>query len=103
MTRLRIMPRNALVCLCLVGACRFDADYAGGGYRCSDNICPDPMVCEVDVNGDKVCRDRSMDAAIDTPRDMMIDARPAALTCADPGILAPTGHTDTNTTAGKVN
>lgn len=96
------MPRIALVCLCLVGACSFDADYASGVYRCSDGNCPDGLVCEPNLDGDKVCRPPRMDAAIDMPvGDGMPDARAHSLNCADPEPLDPSGDTFMNTTANR--
>ena len=95
------MPRIALVCLLAVGACRFEADYAGAMVHCeSDGKCPDDLECREDL--DYTCRPVRMDAAVDTP--MMgdaIDARQAALVCADPGLLASTGGSDANSTAGR--
>jgi hypothetical protein len=90
------MPWIALVCACLVGACSFDADYSGGMYTCHDGKCPSGLKC----SDDKVCI-AGDDAGVDAWGDAMTDARQAALTCADPGLLATTGGSDTNTTSGK--
>ena len=93
------MPWIALVCLCLVGACRFDADYSGGPYRCEQDKCPDGLVCRANV-----CVELGKDAAIDAvPDDSMVDARMPELRCGDPGKLPPTGGTVTGSTAGKMN
>jgi hypothetical protein len=97
------MPWIALVCLCLVGACRFDADYSGGPYRCEQDKCPDGLVCD-DLQSPAVCIAPRQDAAIDSPPDdSMVDARVPELRCGDPGKLSPTGGTVTGSTAGKMN
>jgi hypothetical protein len=90
------MPRIALVCLCLVGACRFDADYSGATVGCSDGICPAGLECREDV-----CREPRRDAAIDMPMTDAIDARQAALVCADPGVLGNMGGGDAKSTVGR--
>ena len=97
------MPRIALVCLLLVGACRFDADYSGANVRCSDDMCPAGLECRV-VDGQKVCREPRMDAAVDMPGDMSdADGNPGvALTCADPGILT-SGQTVSGNTTARMN
>jgi hypothetical protein len=95
------MPRIALVCLLLVGACRFDADYTGATVRCSDEMCPAGLECR-EVDGHKVCLEKRMDAAIDMPADTMgmdADGNPGvALTCVDPGILTSGQPVSGNTT-----
>jgi hypothetical protein len=96
------MPRIALVCLCLVGGCSFDADYAGGVYRCSDGNCPDGLVCEPNLDGDKVCRKPRIDAGIDGPDDgIPPDAMKHALNCADPYPFPATGGSYSDTTANR--
>ncbi len=82
-----------VVCAFLVGACSFDGDYAGGHYTCSDDVCPSGLVC---VAGE--CVSERKDAALDTS---MIDARLAALTCADPGLFATAGGTFAGSTASR--
>lgn len=78
------MPRIALVCLCLVGACRFDADYAGGRYQCHDGECPAGLVCRDELDP-PICAKEPMDAAVDMPIDDVLRDGPShALTCADP-------------------
>lgn len=96
------MPRIALVCLSLLlGACSFDADYSGGNYLCTgrENSCPLGLECRT-VGDEKRCLERS-DAAIDALDDAMPDARKAALNCADPGVIPPTGGGDMDTTVGR--
>ncbi len=94
------MPWIAVVCLCLVGACRFDADYRGGTYHCSDGKCPSGLTC----GADEVCREAGTDAAIDMPVDTMVmDAPPNELSCADPQPFPATGGSTVNTTVGKLN
>ena len=91
------MPRIALLCLLVVGACSFDADYTGGTYRCGDGKCPSGLTC---IGGQ--CALPGKDAAVDTvPEDAMIDAREAALLCLDPGILPAGGGTVMGTTVGR--
>jgi hypothetical protein len=102
MTRTRIMPRIALVVLCLLGGCSFEADYAGGTYKCTevDRNCPAGMECRLDLNE---CRAPRMDAAVDaTDGSMTTDGRLTALTCDDPQPFPPTGGETVNTTAGRV-
>ena len=84
------MPRIALVVLCVVGGCSFEANYAGGVYTCSDERCPDGMECVVNLDNDKVCRERRKDAGADAPGDgvVLIDAPPPLkLNCELPGSL----------------
>jgi hypothetical protein len=81
------MPRIALVVLGVLGGCSFDANYADGAYRCSDNICPDDLVCVLNLDGDYVCREPFRDAAVDAPGDgvIVVDGPPAhMLNCDDP-------------------
>ena len=76
------MPRIAVLCASLVGGCFFSADYPSGSVACNDGICPDGLECRANV-----CLAPRMDAAVDMAPDMMIDARQAALVCADPGLV----------------
>lgn len=93
------MPWIALVCACVLGACSFEADYTKGPFYCRNNrACPPGLVCDEGIGE---CRAQPLDAAIDTPDDTMVDARQAALNCADPGVLPPTGGGDANTTVGR--
>jgi hypothetical protein len=80
------MPRIALVVLCVLGGCSFEANYADGVYRCTDGMCPAPLVCEQNLDKDYVCRTERRDAAVDGSGDgSMGDAAPAhAMTCTDP-------------------
>lgn len=92
------MPRIALVCACLAGACSFEADYTEGPFYCRDSpACPDGLTCAED----KVCRPLA-DAAIHTPDDAMIDARVAALNCADPGVLGQASGAVTGSTSSRL-
>jgi len=93
------MPCYLVPCAVLLAGCLFSADYGGGQYTCRDNKCPSGLTCSTD----KRCVSPS---AIDAPlgdvvTDMMIDGRMAALTCVDPGVVAPTGGTEMGTTAGR--
>jgi len=93
------MPRFAVLCALLMGGCFFDADYHGGRYTCSDGVCPSGFSC---VSG--VCEEPRRDAATDVPVDMStIDARQAALVCADPGVFPMAGGMFMGTTAGRSN
>jgi hypothetical protein len=94
------MPRIALACLGLVAACSFEADYAGGMYLCESGKCPDGLVCDT-LQQPARCIEPRMDAAtIDTATDdAMTDARQAALTCNDPGLLPTAGGTNSGNTA----
>jgi hypothetical protein len=82
------MPRIALVVLCVLGGCSFEANYAEGTFRCADKsqTCPSPLVCEKNLDNDFVCRERRMDAAVDGSGDgSMGDAAPGhLLNCDDP-------------------
>ena len=87
------MPCSPVICvLFLVGACSFDADYSGGGFRCDDGVCPPGLVCRAEG----VCLPPP-DAALPDAPDDIPDAREPALTCADRGALtsgvAVTGNT----------
>jgi len=98
------MPWIAVVCLVVVGACRFDADYAGATVRCSDDICPSGLECRL-IDGQKLCAEKRMDAAVDTPADTAgdaVDGMPAVLTCVDPGMLTSAVPVSANTT-GRMN
>jgi hypothetical protein len=60
---------------------RFEADYRGGEYRCSDGVCPEGLACV-----DQVCVEPG--GGIDAGGDAgPIDAELAALTCGDPGVI----------------
>jgi len=86
------MPRFALA-LTLLAGCFFDADYHAAHVTCSDGKCPSGFSC----SAAKVCMapgDGGIDGH-DAP-----DARPPALTCADPGLA--TG-TEMGTTMGRAN
>ena len=95
-----MMPRLLITALALlVAACRFDTDYGGGTYTCSDGVCPAGLVC----NAAEVCVDPSAADAAPPGDGAAPDAVPAALTCADPGIV-PRGTTMFDaTTIGGVN
>lgn len=69
-----MMPR--LLAVCALSACRFEADYQGGTYRCSDGVCPDGLACVAEVCVDPALADAGAP-----------DAPPAARTCADPETL----------------
>ena len=90
MTSAAIMPRGLVL---LLGACSFDATYAGGKYTCSDGMCPSGYTC----NAAHLCEIPGM------PDARMPDAPPAALTCADPGPFPATGGMTAGTTAGRSN
>jgi len=93
-----MMPRMMLLALALV-ACRFDADYDDGTFRCSDGDCPAGLVC----NAAELC------VAPGAPDARALDAAPpdaevAALTCADPGLIPRGVEADfAGTTNGGVN
>lgn len=94
------MPWIAVLCLCLVGACSFDADYSGGTYSCSAPAmeCPSGLECR-----EGMCVGPRMDAAIDTPVDGdAADASLPELSCAIPGVLT-SGQTVSGTTVGRQN
>ncbi|HEX5063990.1 MAG TPA: hypothetical protein VFV99_31640 [Kofleriaceae bacterium] len=93
------MPRIALLCLALVGACSFDADYTSGTYSCSDDKCPSGLVCQ-----NQLCVAERRDAAVDVVDTMQGDAsdgQMAELSCALPGALAATGGADSGTTVDR--
>lgn len=87
---------RGLALLALTG-CFFDADYRGGQFTCSDNICPTGLTCE-----NAVCVTPPMvrDAAIDTA---VMDAMPRAAVCSDPQPFPSTGGMTAGTTAGRSN
>lgn len=91
------MPRNlarcagALAAAAVLGGCLFKADYDAGGFTCTDGVCPAGFACV----GQRCVRPGDGGPG-DGP-----DARPEALTCADPGIFAATGGTRPGTTAGR--
>ena len=93
------MPRTLAICAVLSGGCLFSADYRGWQYTCNDGTCPSGLEC----NTQKRCVAPSqIDAPLgDVMTDTMIDGRMAALTCVDPGVVAPAGGTETGTTAGR--
>ena len=96
MTSAGIMPQTRAMLSVLLAsaavACSFHADYGGGTYKCSDGICPSGLTC---IQGTCATGGGSADAAI--------DSRQAALTCADPGLVATTGGAFMGTTAGRSN
>jgi hypothetical protein len=73
--------------------CRFDADYRGGAYRCSDGVCPEGLSCV-----EERCVEPT--GAIDAPA---VDGPAAALTCGDPGELARGAEQRAGSTAGRGN
>jgi hypothetical protein len=83
--------RRLVVFAIASGGCLFDADYRGGTYTCSDDRCPSGQSC---VEGTCV-------APGDGGTDASIDAPIAALTCADPGVIASPGDTAMGSTDGK--
>ena len=87
------MPRFLVAVLVILSGCFFDARYTDG-VRCSDGKCPSGLVCHTAID---TC---VTSIPIDMAPDMTIDAPPAALTCADPGLFADTGGTTMATTAG---
>lgn len=86
-----------LLAVVFVDGCFFDADYGGGHYTCSDNICPAGLICD---NGECVSELRK-DAAIDTMST--IDARVAAAVCDDPQLFPTAGGMFSGTTTGRSN
>jgi hypothetical protein len=93
-----VLTYTGIVALALAGGCTFDADYSRGTYRCSDGRCPSGLVCDTRV---ATCVTTLMDdAPVDVPADVAIDARQAALTCADPGLLASGVAVTGDTTGG---
>jgi hypothetical protein len=91
----RIVPLCAALVVGAVCACAFEANYAGGRYRCSDGKCPSGLTCAAGVCVPPDAPPIDGDAAP--------DARVAALTCADPGLLGATGGSATGTTANRSN
>ncbi len=78
----------------------FDANYAGGKYRCSDGICPTGMRCTAEHE----CTSMPIDARVDVPRDTPDDGHTgAALTCADPGVLPAGGGSASGSTVSQMN
>jgi hypothetical protein len=92
MTSAGIMPRILVLWATLAG-CGFDASYGGGHFKCSDGQCPSGLTCVADLCVAPV------DAGLDAT-DAAIDARLAALTCADPGLFPAAGGTAQGSTAG---
>ena len=74
----------------LLAGCAFHGDYAGGHYRCSDDICPSGLVC--------VAKECVAPGDAGAGSDAHGDARMPALTCADPGLFPPGGGSDSGTT-----
>jgi hypothetical protein len=92
------MPRTLVLCAVLSSGCLFSADYGGGQYTCTDNKCPSGLVC----SNMRCIAPSQIDAPLgDVMIDTMIDARMAALTCVDPGVIAPAGGTEMGTTVGR--
>jgi hypothetical protein len=88
-----MMPR-LLPFVALCAACRFEADYSGGDFTCTDGVCPEGLVC----NGERRCVEPGSDL------DASIDAPPADLDCADPGIIARGAErTFEGSTVGELN
>jgi len=98
------MPWIAVLCLLVVGACRFDADYTGATVLCRDDMCPAGLECREDLTP-PTCREPRMDAAVDMPIDTMGDGNDMmlpALTCMQPGILS-SGVMASGSTASRTN
>jgi len=89
MTPPRTMPRFALTIVLFASGCFFDANYEGA--RCTTS-CPDGLKCHLGACVTSI--------PIDMMPDMAIDAPPAALTCADPGLFATNGGVAMGTTNG---
>ena len=87
------MPRFLLVCALALGGCFFDADYKGAA--CSDGFCPSGLVCVAN----KCIETADKDAG--TIDALIIDAPPAALTCADPGPFPAAGGTTVGSTTSR--
>lgn len=86
------MPCSLAVCaVILLGGCFFDADYRG--VACGDGRCPSGLSC----SASHVCVAGDAGTGVDDAPD----ARLAALTCADPGVIASTGGTAAGTTIGR--
>jgi len=81
------------VLVIVVGGCFFDGGYGGASVRCSDGQCPSGLVCHLGTCVTSI--------PIDTMEDGLIDAPPAALTCADPGPFPAAGGTTMGTTVGR--
>lgn len=93
------MPWNLALCVLALTGCVFSADYGGGTYRCSDGVCPAGQVC---TSEQRCVAPTPIDAPpADGVPDAAIDARLAALTCADPGPIAVAGGTESGTTVGR--
>ncbi|CAN5904493.1 hypothetical protein BH11MYX3_BH11MYX3_26630 [soil metagenome] len=99
------MPWNLALCvLVFASGCLFSADYGGGQYRCGDKKCPEGLVCSADQRcvAIPVIDAPGGDGPGDTADgDGSIDARLAALTCVDPGVVPAAGGTETGTTVGR--
>lgn len=97
------MPSNLVACVLLfTGGCLFSADYGGGQFRCSDGKCPSGLVCSADQ---RCIASPAIDApvadATDGPPIDAVDARLAALTCVDPGVVPAAGSSEQGTTVGR--
>jgi hypothetical protein len=90
-----MMPRM-LVAVALTASigCRFDADYAGGHYACSDGVCPAGLACN---SADECVPPSELDAQVP-------DGPPPALDCSEPGVIIPGAErTFTGDTTGDSN
>ncbi|MBV8758046.1 MAG: hypothetical protein JO257_12240 [Deltaproteobacteria bacterium] len=85
------MPRFLWI---LLTACSIQADYSGTHVRCSDGKCPSGMTCG-SAGSEHAGYCGVPDASVGGS-DAAVDARKAALTCADPGVAL--GSNDGNTT-----
>lgn len=102
------MPQNLVsrsvfvVGMAALAGCVFDSELRGGTYRCSDGVCPADLVCDADQ---RCVSAPPVDALVadgpDAPLDAPADARLAALTCADPGLLPAAGGSASGTTVGR--
>ena len=87
------MPRFLLLLTILVGGCSFKARYSEG-VPCGDNkSCPEDLLCHM---GSCVAQIPIDMAANEMPPEGI----PAALTCADPGVIMTAGGTASGSTAG---
>ena len=77
----------------LLAGCAFHGDYAGGHYRCSDDVCPSGLVC--------VAKECVAPGDAGAGSDAHVDAHAPALTCVDPGLFPPGGGTTSGSTASR--